>query len=205
MSVVCIRLASLRARTENVACPGPLTNKLIARGTHRYFRTRVLAIYVIFILGFFFSLEQGISWAKNETLYVSVSYIIDGDSIMVTKDEQELEIRLWGIDAPEYDQKGSESARSALSSIIMHSTIELEIVDRDKYNRLVAIARKGPLNINEYMVRSGHAWVHVYYCKAVECDAWYALERDARSRKMGIWKYKNQVPPWEWKAHKKKL
>lgn len=200
-----LKFPPLRASMENLACPAPLRNKLIVHGVLRYFRTPVLAIYVIFYLGGFFGLEQGISWAKNETLYVSVSYIIDGDSLMVTKDKQELEIRLWGIDAPEYDQKGSEASRSALSSIILHSMIELEIVDRDKYDRLVAIARKGTININEYMVRSGHAWVHVYYCKAIECNAWYALEHDARSRKIGIWKYKNQVPPWEWKAHKKKL
>ena len=174
----------------------------MANGTS--LRTAVITFFVIFFISDIFRPEHGIVWAvKNEILDVSVSYIIDGDSIMVEKDKQELEIRLWGIDAPEYNQKGSGEARSALSAIILNSDITLEIVDRDKYGRLVALARKGFLNVNEYMVRSGYAWVHVYYCKAEECNSWYVFEHEARRKKQGIWKYDNQVPPWEWKAKKK--
>lgn len=163
----------------------------------------VITVFVVFFFANFIRPAGGVVWAgKNEILPVSVSYIIDGDSIMVEKDKRELEIRLWGIDAPEYNQKGAEEARTALSSLILHTDITIEIVDRDKYGRFVALARKGPLNVNEYMVRSGYAWVHIYYCKAKECDTWYVFEHEARRKKRGIWKYDNQVPPWEWKAKK---
>ena len=164
----------------------------------------IICTFVFMLLCDPFAQDHGSVWAKShEILYVSVSYVIDGDSIMVKKDSQELEIRLWGIDAPEYDQKGARESKNALSSIILNYAIELEIVDQDKYGRLVAIARKDSLNVNEYMVRSGHAWVHVYYCKAVQCKKWYVFEHEARRKRLGFWRYDNQIPPWKWKANKK--
>ena len=135
---------------------------------------------------------------------VLVSSIIDGDSIIINENESEYVIRLWGIDAPEYDQPGADGAKDALARLIHKKYITVTVKDRDTYGRLVATARIGDLSINEYLVRHGHAWVHMYYCHSGPCDDWYGLEKEARERGAGLWKYKQPIPPWRWKQMKKK-
>jgi len=151
--------------------------------------------------------KQGISGSISQdsgTFPGFVVSVIDGDSIMVKRDGQDLEIRLWGIDAPEYDQPRARASYNALRSVVINRDLMLEVVDRDKYDRLVAIAQRGSLNINEYMVRSGYAWVHIYYCKAEICKKWYELQAEARRKKRGLWGYDSPIPPWTWKADKKR-
>ncbi|MBT8360967.1 MAG: thermonuclease family protein, partial [Deltaproteobacteria bacterium] len=59
-------------------------------------------------------------------------------------------------------------------------------------------------NINEEMVKTGHAWVHIYYCSVHPCDQWYIYQKQARQRGIGFWQYKDPIPPWIWKTSDKK-
>ena len=171
----------------------------------KVFRKKTIIICALVLLVFL--VKQGDSGSLSEysgKFRVSVISIIDGDSIMVRRGVEELEIRLWGIDAPEYDQPHARAAYNALRSVVIDSDLTLEVVDRDKYDRLVVIAQKDRLNVNEYMVRTGYAWVHIYYCKAEICKKWYKLQAEARRKKGGLWEYDSPIPPWTWKAEKKR-
>lgn len=88
---------------------------------------------------------------------------IDGDSFK----SGSIEIRLYGIDAPEYRQTCRDGpnkqqpcgklARDALSKLIRTRSITCTIIDRDRYGRQVSVCRDAAVDINREMVRLGWA------------------------------------------------
>jgi len=128
-----------------------------------------------------------------------VSYVIDGDSIIVKKKKQKTRIRLWGIDTPEKSQPFSREAQRFTRRLLQGRTVKLIPVERDDYGRLVAIVLLGRKNISEELVRSGLAWVHIYYCRKKICESWRLLEEAAREAKSGLWNDNQPIAPWKWK------
>ncbi len=115
--------------------------------------------------------------------------IIDGDSLRLGKDE----IRLNGIDAPEYRQTcgdengrdwdcGKEAAR-ALRSLVAGRTIQCTGLDADRYGRLVSRCSIGDLVLNAEMVRLG--WAIAYTRHGT---FYLSEEHEARRDKRGIWR-----------------
>lgn len=120
---------------------------------------------------------------------------IDGDSFKAG----DTEIRLHGIDAPEYRQSCTEtsgkqiacgkSARDALSKLIRAGTVNCKIIDRDRYGRQVSICKDGQLEINREMVRLG--WAIAYRRHALN---YVSAEREAKAAKRGIWAWRFEMP-----------
>lgn len=135
-------------------------------------------------------------------LTVEAAFVIDGDSIMVKKDSRDIEVRLFGIDAPEYDQPGSKAARRHLAALVDGKELLLEVMDHDIYGRTVALASIGAMSVNEELIRAGQAWVHPRYCRLRVCARWLDHQRQAAARKAGLWRQQRPVPPWRWKAQK---
>jgi endonuclease YncB( thermonuclease family) len=133
---------------------------------------------------------------------VRAGSVIDGDSIMVNKDNQDIVVRLFGIDSPEYDQPGSKAARRHSAALVKGKSLVLEVMDHDAYGRTVALVSAGSLSINEEQVRAGQAWVHPRYCRIGICDRWRELQQQACSRKIGLWQQQHPMAPWRWKAKK---
>ncbi|MBC8207889.1 MAG: thermonuclease family protein [Desulfobulbaceae bacterium] len=127
--------------------------------------------------------------------------IVDGDSIVVRLNGKNVEVRLWGIDTPEWQQSYAKAAKTFVRKRLSGRKVGLVAKDWDKYGRMVALVRTqdGRL-INEELVRSGLAWVHVYYCRNdLRCDQWKQLEKEARQSGIGLWQEKEPLPPWQWK------
>jgi endonuclease YncB( thermonuclease family) len=111
--------------------------------------------------------------------------VIDGDSLR----RNNTEIRLAGIDAPEYrqackDETGTDwpcgrEAMRALRQMIDGGDVACEIHDTDRYERLVAVCTAGDVELNERMVRKG--W-------AVSFGGYASVETEARNAKRGIWR-----------------
>jgi len=90
----------------------------------------------------------------------------DGDSIDVSNaDGVVVNIRLYGVDAPESKQAFGYQAKKRLSQLVSRKALRIENVDTDRYGRTVALVRlsDGTL-VNEEMLRSGLAWVYDQYC-----------------------------------------
>jgi len=88
--------------------------------------------------------------------------VIDGDSLRIELRGLQIDLRLLGVDAPEWDKKGGAEAKAFVQDwIAQGGTIDLEY-DRKrygKYGRLLAwVWRDGHL-LQEDMVRAGHAKV----------------------------------------------
>lgn len=128
-----------------------------------------------------------------------VTRVTDGDTIDVELQSGRFTVQLASIDAPERGQPYGQTATVALSELVAGGEVELQVIARDRYERLVAVVYAGGININERMVKNGHAWACGPCLKDHEYCIW---ERAARDRRKGLWRLPSaqRVPPWEWRA-----
>jgi endonuclease YncB( thermonuclease family) len=141
--------------------------------------------------------------SKLPILLGKVTKVNDGDSIEVQLDAGPARVRFSAIDTPEYDQPyGSKSSAALKAMLPPGSEVELEVVTQDQFRRVVAtvwlVADGKRVNINEAMLRDGHAWAYRRYMKDPRfCD----IEQDARSKHLGLWAQpvSDWVYPPEWR------
>lgn len=90
-----------------------------------------------------------------------VSKVLDGDTFTLSGESRR--IRVWGLDAPEWDQQGGSAATSTLRSLISGSSLRCNVLDIDRYGRLVAQCfLPDGRDIAAEMIRSGAA---TEYCR----------------------------------------
>ena len=129
-----------------------------------------------------------------------ITGIIDGDSLRIMRPGfGEVELRLYGIDAPEFKQAFGRAAKKHLASVLSRHMATIKTLDRDKHGRSVVILWQNGRNVNEIMVRDGYAWVYRRYCRESFCHDWLRFEKDARLKKLGLWQEEEPVPPWEFR------
>jgi micrococcal nuclease len=141
--------------------------------------------------------------APSPVLKARVSKVNDGDSIEVELDSGHARVRLNAIDTPEYDQPyGAQSSAALKAMLPIGSMVELEVATQDQFRRLVATVWMNQggqrINVNETMLRQGHAWAFRRYMKDPRfCD----LEEEARSKKLGLWArpVSEWIYPPEWR------
>jgi micrococcal nuclease len=136
-------------------------------------------------------------------LAATVTKVNDGDSIEVTLDSGPARVRMSAIDTPEYDQAYGAKSSAAMKALLpVGSQVELEVITQDQFKRLVAtvwlVADGKRVNINETMLREGHAWAYRRYMREAKfCD----LEAQARDKKLGLWAQpvSEWIYPPEWR------
>ena len=136
-------------------------------------------------------------------LAATVTKVNDGDSIEVALDSGPARVRMSAIDTPEYDQPYGPKSSAAMKAMLpVGSAVELEVVTQDQFKRLVAtvwlVADGKRVNINEAMLREGHAWAYRRYMRETRfCD----LEAEARDKKLGLWAHpvSEWIYPPEWR------
>ncbi len=128
----------------------------------------------------------GSAWlAKQNEVTLQGNYkIIDGDSLVVKGQE----IRLLGIDAPEYRQSCTlqngntyecgKQSRLHLVNLARSGNLNCTGWEEDKYQRLLAECRAGDVDINARMVKDG--W-------AVSYGSYEGEEAQAKERGSGVW------------------
>jgi micrococcal nuclease len=57
--------------------------------------------------------------------------------------------------------------------------------------------------VNQEIIRAGFAWVYAAYCRKPICHEWKRLEGEVATEKLGLWKDKNPVAPWEWRKEQR--
>ncbi len=140
----------------------------------------------------------------SELERVKVVRVVDGDTIVVRYKNKNRKLRFWGVDTPEYHQAYSKVAKRFTTDLVKDSIITVETKYWDDYGRMVSIVTLRDNRIlNEELIKSGLAWVHIYYCNESICDKWYQYEAIAKNKKRGLWHDRNPTPPWVWKRKKK--
>ena len=127
--------------------------------------------------------------------------VVDGDTADVRLDSGMVRVRLHAIDTPERGQAYGQAARSALARLVFGKAVQLEPVEQDQYDRLVARLWIGDLDVNAEMIRLGYAWAYRRYA---EDPAYCSYENEARDSRRGLWASppEQRVAPWEWRQRK---
>ncbi|WP_299362721.1 thermonuclease family protein [uncultured Paracoccus sp.] len=73
--------------------------------------------------------------SRSGTLGGRVTRVVDGDTFRI--DTIGTPIRVWGLDAPEVDQRGGSQATAALSRMIAGRNLSCRQHDIDQYGRVV--------------------------------------------------------------------
>ncbi|WP_229642776.1 thermonuclease family protein [Waterburya agarophytonicola] len=138
--------------------------------------------------------------------------IYDGDTLRVVRGNEELKIRICGIDAPELKQPLGIESRDYLRSLIAqgNGTIHVLPIETDRYDRTVAELwipikpdYEAQIHLNTAMVEAGYAYHYQQYsdsCVSAENLGW--AEKIARDEKLGVWNGNHQKP-WKWRSAKK--
>jgi len=129
----------------------------------------------------------------------------DGDTIFAFNDSNYYSIRLYGIDAPEKSQPYGGDATQALEKLILEKYVEVDSVNRDRYNRLVAkifVSTKNNkrLDVGLVLINSGYAWAYPGYCKSKD---YFDAENNAKIKQRGLWKGYRPERPSEYRKRKK--
>lgn len=118
----------------------------------------------------------------------------DGDTITVLQDKRQIKVRLFGIDAPELEQPYGKKSKQFLANLIAGEVVEVEENGKDRYKRTLGIIYYKGQDINAQMVLNGYAWAYVKYSRI-----YVDQEKTARENKLGLWRDKEPIPPWEWR------
>lgn len=151
------------------------------------------------LFAFLLLMAPAVSVAQDQPLLVGpVIKVTDGDTIKVQLSSGPITVRFDSIDTPESNQPWGPEAKAALARLVANRQVALEVTSQDRYERLVAVVYVGDLNVNEQLVKDGHAWAYRRYLKDRNYCVW---EHAARTLKRGLWSQptKEWIYPSEWR------
>jgi micrococcal nuclease len=139
--------------------------------------------------------------AISEGLY-EVTQVIDGDTIEVLMGNEEMRVRLIGIDTPEvkHPSKPQEcfgiEASEAMKQFLKGKKVRLETDssqgDKDKYNRFLRyVFLEDGTNINEAMIAEGYAKEYTYDTTYKYQKEFKEAEKKAQENNNGLWNTDN--------------
>lgn len=97
-------------------------------------------------------------------LVAKVSKILDGDTFTLSGESRR--IRVWGLDAPEWNHRGGAAATATLRGMISGKRLRCAVLDIDRYGRLVAQCfLPDGRDIAAEMIRSGAATEYCRYSR----------------------------------------
>ena len=171
------------------------------------FYTKKKLLILIIISSIFFILTYNDVRSENINKISGFAKVVDGDTIKINSKK----IRLYGIDAPEKKQKCKktyltisfmsftkdymcgEVSTQKLIKKINNQKLNCNIIDVDRYKRLIGECFKRNINLNSWMVSNGYAVAYRKYSKKYVSD-----EINAKNNKLGIWQGKFEMP-WDYR------
>jgi endonuclease YncB( thermonuclease family) len=144
------------------------------------------------------ALCAGMPCAWSAELQGRVTAVHDGDTLTLMAGEARLRVRLDGIDAPEPGQPYGRSAHRSLAALCRGKQASVVERGKDDAGRILGSVTCAEVDVNAEQVRRGMAWVHLRYLPLG--SPLYEFEANARLRRVGLWRGKEPVAPWEWRA-----
>ncbi len=142
------------------------------------------------------------SQPKVVTSSVSITKVIDGDTVWVNKDGVEEKIRLLGIDTPELNTSDltercfAIEAKESLENLLLDREVKLEseseTFQKDKYGRTLAYLSSNGENLNLKLLQQGDAKIYKYY-KGKHLKEFQSAEQLAKESQIGIWSNKCEL------------
>jgi micrococcal nuclease len=142
--------------------------------------------------------------AQSEAPWTGVvDKVIDGDSLIVTSGGKEIEVRLYGIDAPEWRQPyGKEAVNFMKTKAPPGTQVKIYPKGKDSHGRVLGRVFVEKKELNEIIIRAGMAWWYARYAPLM--TNYYEAQKEAKKFSRGLWIDADPMPPWLWrKKHKK--
>lgn len=141
------------------------------------------------------------SWpVLSADIHGRVVRVLDGDTIEVMDSRKAVRFRLVNIDAPEKKQDYGRWSTDMMKSLVAGKTVTVTYFQRDRYGRILGqVYAPDGMNINQFMVRAGAAWVYEQYNTDPVLPV---LQNEARQQKRGLWSDADPVPLWIWRHRK---
>lgn len=132
----------------------------------------------------------------SDSYTAKVVGITDGESIIIlTGENEQVKVRLEGIDCPEPRQDFGNKAKQATSELCFGKNVRIVKTGKDRYGRTLVHVYVGEVSVGHELLRRGLAWHYKSYNRDTELAR---LEEQARESGVGLWSQPNPVPPWEW-------
>jgi endonuclease YncB( thermonuclease family) len=134
--------------------------------------------------------------------------VVDGDTIKVANNGNQLTIRLVGIDAPELPKKEHllgqafcMKAKEHLANLVLNKMVDIKFYGKGRHERLLGEVFVDGVNINLEMIYAGLAEVYRGKpAKNLEITIYRDAERKAKESVQGIWVLRDQYfSPWDWR------
>ena len=146
---------------------------------------------------------------------VRVERVVDGDSLVVRETglfSQPMRVRLYGIDAPEAQQKFGLASHAALGHLVnRRGELLMEVFAYDRYARAIGLLywrdHGRGRSINLSLVRQGYAYClrHARGEYGLRALGFLAAEQDARRERLGVWSgAQDRTRPWVYRAQQER-
>ncbi|OYW42454.1 MAG: hypothetical protein B7Z38_04945 [Rhodobacterales bacterium 12-64-8] len=140
-----------------------MIGRFLIRRVTRQFRRAAFLLVAVAIAAAFIG-EPDAQAQQSGALEARVSKVLDGDTFTLSGESRR--IRVWGLDAPEWDQRGGSAATATLRSLISGKTLKCNVLDIDRYGRLVGQCfLPDGRDIAAEMIRSGAASEYCRYSR----------------------------------------
>ena len=154
--------------------------------------------------------------ADNTEVIGKVVSVTDGDTInLLDAANNEIKVRLSGVDAPERGQPYANVSREHLARMVAGKEVRVETTKTYPYGRTVGKVWLQPsdcptcgktLDASLAQITAGMAWWYRYYAEEQSPEdrgRYESAEDEARTRKWGLWADPDPINPYEWrKAHR---
>jgi endonuclease YncB( thermonuclease family) len=143
----------------------------------------------------------GAAWILACSLPVfalEISYFYDGDTVKIKDGTKVYKLRITDIDAPERTQTYGLKSRRALMKLCKNTSVQVQLLDVDKYGRKLGKLECNNQDASFYMVKNGHAWFYEQYSSD---SALELAELEASNHKRGLWQNQHPTPPWVWRKN----
>ena len=163
------------------------------------YETKIRDIGTIVLLMLFTAIP-----ASSQVLTGTVVKVIDGDTTTINIQGKRTRIRLACIDAMESNAPMGKESTNLLKNLIPIGTkVRLNIVDKDRYQRLIAEIFVEDNLVNALMVKEGKALVYNKYLKNCpnSIEELKNAEKQAKQKKKDFWglPINEQIYPWDWR------
>ena len=123
---------------------------------------------------------------------VPVLSVVDGDTIHALVDGQDLKVRIIGIDTPETNECGFDSATAAATAVLGGQTVKLTADpsqdDRDQYDRLLRyVTLPDGQDFGNYMLAGGFAYEYTFDARYAQQDDYRSAQAAAAAASLGLW------------------
>ena len=140
------------------------------------------------------------------TLQGQVMAIVSGDTLRIRDDKKvQYTVRLAGVDAPEKFQAYGQRSLDSLRELAFQKYVTVEGVGTGSPR--VGRVRVEGRDVSLEQLQLGAVWYDKSRAQILpepDRQAYAAAQEDARQRRTGLWRDKQPIPPWEYRAGRRK-